>query len=97
MSADDLILAAAATQVVRARADMALRPEVAGFFDPATFTVTYVVHDPATGEAAIIDSVLDFDPASGRTGTVSADTVIGYVTSNKLKVMWLLETHAHAD
>jgi glyoxylase-like metal-dependent hydrolase (beta-lactamase superfamily II) len=97
MSADDLILAAAATQVVRARADMALRPEVAGFFDPATFTVTYVVHDPATGEAAIIDSVLDFDPASGRTGTVSADAVIGYVTSNKLKVMWLLETHAHAD
>jgi glyoxylase-like metal-dependent hydrolase (beta-lactamase superfamily II) len=97
MSADDSILAAAAAQVERARAGAALRPEIASFFDPATFTVTYVVRDPATREAAIIDSVLDFDPNSGRTATASADAVIEYVTSHNLKVIWLLETHAHAD
>ncbi len=97
MSANDPILAAARAQVEQARGDAALRPEVAGFFDPATFTVTYVVHDPATHEAAIVDSVLDFDPSSGRTATASADAVIDYVTSHNLKVTWLLETHAHAD
>lgn len=97
MSADDSILAAAAAQVERARAGAGLRPEIASFFDPATFTVTYVVRDPATREAAIIDSVLDFDPNSGRTATASADAVIEYVNSHNLKVTWLLETHAHAD
>ncbi len=97
MSAPDSVLAVAAAQVERARADAALRPEIASFFDPATFTVTYVIHDPATHEAAIVDSVLDFDPSSGRTKTASADAVIDYVTSNNLKVTWLLETHAHAD
>ena len=97
MSASDLVLAAATVQVERARADAALRPEIASFFDPATFTVTYVVHDPATREAAIVDSVLDFDPSSGRTKTASADAVIDYATSHNLKVTWLLETHAHAD
>jgi glyoxylase-like metal-dependent hydrolase (beta-lactamase superfamily II) len=97
MSAPDSVLAVATAQVERARADVALRPEIASFFDPATFTVTYVVHDPATHEAAIVDSVLDFDPSSGRTKTASADAVIDYVTSNNLKVTWLLETHAHAD
>lgn len=66
-------------------------------FDEATFTATHVVHDPATGKAAIIDSVLDFDPASGRTSTVSADAVIAYVREQGLTVEWLLETHAHAD
>ena len=97
MNADDSILAAAAAQVERARASAALRPEIASFFDPATFTVTYVVRDPATREAAIIDPVLDFDPNSGRTATASADAVIEYVNSHNLKVTWLLETHAHAD
>lgn len=97
MFASDSVLAAATVQVERARADAALRPEIASFFDPATFTVTYVVHDPATREAAIVDSVLDFDPSSGRTRTASADAVIDYVTSHNLKVTWLLETHAHAD
>ena len=97
MSASDSVLAAVTVQVERARVDAALRPEIASFFDPATFTVTYVVHDPATREAAIVDSVLDFDPSSGRTRTASADAVIDYVTSNNLKVIWLLETHAHAD
>jgi glyoxylase-like metal-dependent hydrolase (beta-lactamase superfamily II) len=93
----DPVLQAAANQVLRAASDAALRPEIASFFDPATFTVTYVVHDPATLEAAIIDSVLDFDPNSGRTSTLSADKVIDHVTSHNLKVTWLLETHAHAD
>jgi glyoxylase-like metal-dependent hydrolase (beta-lactamase superfamily II) len=97
MSAHDSVLAAATAQVEQARADAALRPEIASFFDPATYTVTYVAHDPATREAAIIDSVLDFDPNSGRTATASADAVIDYVTSHNLKVTWLLETHAHAD
>lgn len=97
MMIPDPVLAAATAQIENARADSALRPEIAAFFDPATFTVTYVAHDPATMEAAIIDSVLDFDPNSGRTSTASAETVIEYVTSHNLKVTWLLETHAHAD
>jgi glyoxylase-like metal-dependent hydrolase (beta-lactamase superfamily II) len=93
----DPVLAAATRQVERAKVDAALRPQVTGFFDPATFTVTYVVADPATGEAAIVDPVLDFDPASGRTSTASADAVIAHVAAHNLKVIWLLETHAHAD
>jgi glyoxylase-like metal-dependent hydrolase (beta-lactamase superfamily II) len=97
MTVNDPVLQSATEQVVRAAGDAALRPEIASFFDPATFTVTYVAHDPATLEAAIIDSVLDFDPSSGRTDTASADAVIAYVTSKNLKVTWLLETHAHAD
>ena len=93
----DSVLQMATDQVLRAGSDATLRPEIASFFDPATFTVSYVVHDPATLEAAIIDSVLDFDPNSGRTATTSADAVVDYINSHKLKVTWLLETHAHAD
>jgi glyoxylase-like metal-dependent hydrolase (beta-lactamase superfamily II) len=74
-----------------------LKPDVHAFHDEATFTVTYVVSDPATGRAAIVDPVLDFDPASGRTSTASADEVIAYVTGNKLGIDWILETHVHAD
>ncbi|WP_233997359.1 MBL fold metallo-hydrolase [Porphyrobacter sp. HT-58-2] len=92
-----MVLQLATEQVLRAGQDPALRPEIASFFDPATFTVTHVVHDPATLEAAVVDAVLDFDSASGRTSTASADAVIDYVTSQNLKVTWLLETHAHAD
>ena len=74
------------------------RPAVIrSFFDEDTFTVTHVISDPATGKAAIIDSVLDFDPASGRTSYASADKVIAYVENEGLEVEWLLETHAHAD
>jgi glyoxylase-like metal-dependent hydrolase (beta-lactamase superfamily II) len=72
-------------------------PEVKGFFDPATSTVTYVVSDPASKVAAIVDPVLDYDPKSGRTSTKSADAVIAYVRDHDLTVEWLLETHAHAD
>ncbi|TWB20620.1 glyoxylase-like metal-dependent hydrolase (beta-lactamase superfamily II) [Nitrospirillum amazonense] len=74
-----------------------MAPDVQAFFDDATNTVTYLVVDPATGAAAIIDSVLDFDPKSGRTGTASADRIIAAVRARGLSVQWILETHIHAD
>ena len=73
------------------------QPDVQAFHDEATFTITYVVSDPATGHAAIVDSVLDYDPASGRTSTESADKVINFVNTQQLDVQWILETHVHAD
>ena len=73
------------------------KPDVKAFFDEATFTVSYVVSDPATGRAAVIDPVLDFDPASGRTSTTSADQIVNFVKENELAVDWILETHVHAD
>jgi len=72
-------------------------PQVHGIFDPDTWTVTYIVHNGPNTAAAIIDSVLDYDPKSGRTRTTSADKVIDYVKNNSLNVEWILETHAHAD
>ncbi|MDR7103804.1 glyoxylase-like metal-dependent hydrolase (beta-lactamase superfamily II) [Croceicoccus sp. BE223] len=96
MQGDDA-LEMARQQILRAQAKKELRPSIAGFFDEATNTVSYVVHDPATLEAAIIDSVLDFEAAAGRTSHGSADRIIKYVTSNNLKVIWQIETHAHAD
>jgi glyoxylase-like metal-dependent hydrolase (beta-lactamase superfamily II) len=72
-------------------------PSIRSFFDPDTFTVTHVVADPDTRRAAIIDSVLDYDPKSGRTTHNNADKVITYVQEAGLSVEWLLETHAHAD
>jgi glyoxylase-like metal-dependent hydrolase (beta-lactamase superfamily II) len=73
------------------------KPNVRAFFDEATFTVTYVVSDPDTGRAAVIDPVLDYDPSSGRTSTSSADNVVAHVEDNDLCVDWILETHVHAD
>lgn len=73
------------------------RPLVQSFFDPATSTFTHVVFDQAGGRAAIVDPVLDFDPASGRTRHDSADAVIAFVREQGLLVDWILETHAHAD
>lgn len=73
------------------------KPQVHGLFDPATWTVTYVVHNGPGSVAAIIDSVLDYDPKSGRTRTTSADKLIDYVKAQGLQVQWILETHAHAD
>ncbi len=70
-------------------------PDVKAFFDENTYTVTYVV--AAGGAAAIIDPVLDYNAASGRTGTQSADTVIDYIRTEGLTVEWILETHVHAD
>jgi glyoxylase-like metal-dependent hydrolase (beta-lactamase superfamily II) len=68
-----------------------------GFFDARTGTVSYVVHDPATRRAAVIDPVLDFDAKSGRTSTASADALIRHVDDHALGVDWILETHVHAD
>jgi glyoxylase-like metal-dependent hydrolase (beta-lactamase superfamily II) len=72
-------------------------PQVHGIFDRGTCTVTYVVHAGPGSACAIIDSVLDYDPKSGRTRTASADEAIAYVAANRLAVEWILETHAHAD
>jgi len=72
-------------------------PDVKAFFDEATFTVSYVVSDPATNRAAVIDPVLDYDPVSGRTSTQSADEIIAYLGSADLGVDWIIETHVHAD
>jgi glyoxylase-like metal-dependent hydrolase (beta-lactamase superfamily II) len=74
-----------------------LNPLVHGIFDPATWTVTYVVYEKEGSACAIIDSVLDYDPKSGRTSTESADKVIAFVREKNLQVQWILETHAHAD
>ncbi len=74
-----------------------MKPEVFGFFDEATFTITYVVRDPSSQKCAVIDSVLDFDYASGRTDTRSADAVIAFVQDKGFDVEWLLESHVHAD
>lgn len=75
----------------------AINPLVHGIFDPATWTVTYVVYEKEGSSCAIIDSVLDYDPKSGRTRTDSADKVIAFVREKRLTVEWILETHAHAD
>ncbi len=72
-------------------------PIVTAFFDEPTFTVCYVVSDPASKQAVIIDSVLDFDLASGRTSTASADAIIEHCEKEGLDVRWVLETHVHAD
>ncbi len=76
---------------------MSDRPIIDAFFDEATFTVTYLVSDPASGRAAIVDSVRDYDHKSGRASTVSADRVLAKATERGIKVDWILETHAHAD
>ena len=76
---------------------MSTRSTTRGFFDPKTFTVTYVIWDHATRRAAVIDPILDYDFKSGHTGTASADEVLAYLRGNDLQVDWILETHAHAD
>lgn len=73
------------------------RPDVLGFFDPATHTVTYVVSDPATNAAIIIDPVLDYDPATARTSTASVERVLDVLAVRGLRLERILETHAHAD
>jgi len=74
-----------------------MEPNVKSFFDNETYTATHVIWDSATKHAAIIDSVKDYDPKSGRTSTVSADAVIDFVHAEGLTVEWILETHVHAD
>ena len=97
MNDSDMALGAASEQVEAALADEGKRPTIAGFFDEATNTISYVVSDPATNEAAIMDSVLDYEAASGRTSYGSADRIAEYVATNDFTVSWHIETHAHAD
>jgi glyoxylase-like metal-dependent hydrolase (beta-lactamase superfamily II) len=93
----DPVLDSAASAITSARRNAAERPLVRTFFDETTFTASHVVHDPATRKAAIVDSVLDFDPAAGRTSHASAQKIADYVRAEGLSVDWLIETHAHAD
>ena len=72
-------------------------PHVKSFFDPATWTVSYVMFDTPGGHAAVVDAVLDYDAKSGRTTSSSADKLLDYVREQKLAIDWILETHAHAD
>ncbi|AWC24072.1 Beta-lactamase hydrolase-like protein [Aminobacter sp. MSH1] len=76
---------------------MVQKPEVSAFFDPRTFSVQYVVADPATRKCAIIDPVLDFDEKSGATATGNADRILDFVEEQGLTVEWVLDTHPHAD
>ncbi len=74
-----------------------MQPLVQGFFDPITFTASYVVQDPGSSACAIIDSVMDFDAAAGRTHTGSADRIVTYIQAHDLHLQWIIETHVHAD
>lgn len=74
-----------------------LKPQVKGFYDPRTFSIQYVVTDPATKRCAIVDPVLDFDEKSGATATTQADAILAYVREQGLTVEWILDTHPHAD
>jgi glyoxylase-like metal-dependent hydrolase (beta-lactamase superfamily II) len=74
-----------------------MNPTVQAFFHEPTFTVSYLVTDPESRKAAVIDPVLDFDPKSGRTGHRSADAILAAVSAAKAELVWILETHVHAD
>ncbi|MDP2696711.1 MBL fold metallo-hydrolase [Thalassospira sp.] len=76
---------------------MFAKPEVTGFFDPRTWSVQYVVADPATKECAIIDPVYDYDEKSGQIGTEHADEILRFVANKGYHVQWILDTHPHAD
>jgi glyoxylase-like metal-dependent hydrolase (beta-lactamase superfamily II) len=93
----DIHLVDAKEQVERTLRGEIRSPVVASFFDEPTFTATHVAHDPVTKKAAIVDSVMDFDQAAGRTSFEGAERIIDYVRAEGLTVEWLLETHAHAD
>ncbi|GAB0114548.1 MBL fold metallo-hydrolase [Acidisoma sp. C75] len=94
---EDTALAAARSVVESALARAVAQPQVTAFFDEPTNTASYVVHDPASRACAVIDSVLDFDAAAGRTARTSADRIIAFIESNHLTLRWILETHVHAD
>ncbi|MEM9531931.1 MAG: MBL fold metallo-hydrolase [Pseudomonadota bacterium] len=76
---------------------MTVEPEVIGFFDPATHTISYVVSDPATGHCAVIDSVLTLDYPAGRITTAQADRLVDHIRARGLHLDWIIETHVHAD
>jgi len=91
------VLSGAAAVISTALGDEDKRPNITAFFDLATNTASYVVCDPTTRHCAVVDSLLDYDAASGRTSTRSADSITSYVRDNQLEVQWILETHVHAD
>jgi glyoxylase-like metal-dependent hydrolase (beta-lactamase superfamily II) len=94
---NDTVIEQAIAQVRAVGAGKRRAPQVKAFFHEPTFTASYVVSDPVTKRAAIIDSVWDFDQPSGRTSFESADAIVAYVQEQGLTVDWILETHAHAD
>jgi glyoxylase-like metal-dependent hydrolase (beta-lactamase superfamily II) len=96
MDSDD-VLARAQAQIISVRRGKRRGPQVQSFFDETTFTASYLVYDPETKAGAILDSVLDFDPASGRTHTDSADKMIAFAHEHGITIDWILETHVHAD
>lgn len=77
--------------------DLFIKPEVTGFFDPATNTISYVVKDPASDACAVVDSVMDIDYAAGRITYAHADEIIAHIKAQGLRLEWLIETHVHAD
>ncbi|MEM8957976.1 MAG: MBL fold metallo-hydrolase [Pseudomonadota bacterium] len=77
--------------------DLKTKPQVTGFFDPQSNTITYVVKDPGSTDCAVIDPVMEFDQAAGRLSYQSADEVIAFIRSNGLVLDWIIETHVHAD
>ncbi|GLU35743.1 MBL fold metallo-hydrolase [Trinickia caryophylli] len=93
----DPVLERADGQIARALTNPGQQPYVHAFFEPGSCTVSYVVGDPDSEACAVIDSVLDFDLAAGRTSTRTADELVRFIESEKLDVRWVLETHIHAD
>jgi glyoxylase-like metal-dependent hydrolase (beta-lactamase superfamily II) len=77
--------------------DLSIKPEIKAFFDPITNTISYVISDLVSKACAVIDSVLDIDYAAGRISYEHADLIINYITSKKLNLEWIIETHVHAD
>ncbi len=76
---------------------MTVTPDIQAFFDEPTNTISYLVSDPSTGQSAVIDPVLDYDPKSGEVDTRSVETILKAAADRKLTIVWALETHAHAD
>ena len=85
------------THPIPFKPDLGLKPEVVPFFDPATNTISYIVKDPNSPACAVIDSVMDFDYASGHISYEHADAIIAYIREHHWRLEWLLETHVHAD
>ncbi|MFK7869746.1 MAG: MBL fold metallo-hydrolase [Roseobacter sp.] len=79
------------------RVDLSKKPEVKAFFDPQSNTISYVVKDPGSTSCAVIDSVMQFDYASGRLTYDCSDQIIDYITANDFSLEWIIETHVHAD
>ncbi|RYE53884.1 MAG: MBL fold metallo-hydrolase, partial [Hyphomicrobiales bacterium] len=85
------------TQPIPFTPDLSIKPEVVPFFDAATNTISYIVKDPASTACAVIDSVMDFDYASGKIASDGADKIIAHIQDHGWTLEWLIETHVHAD